>query len=170
MLIAQIIAGGLLLAFGRRLFWLFVATCGFAVALTLTSRFFVTWSGWLALIVSLAAGVLGAMLALLVQRLAIGVAGFLAGALISIHLLDTLGLQGGVVFWMAFVIGGVLGAVLMETVFDWSLIGLSSLAGSSLIVEALRFREMLGFLLWLTLLVGGVTVQVAQMRHKERLS
>ena len=30
--VAQLVAGGLLLAFGRRLFWLFVAACGFANA------------------------------------------------------------------------------------------------------------------------------------------
>lgn len=168
MVIAQVLAGGLLLVFGRRLFWLFVAACGFAVGLRLTNQFLVTRSDWLALIVALAAGVLGALLALFFQHLAIGVAGFLAGALIAVRLLDRLGVQGDASFWMAFVIGGVLGAVLMKIVFDWSLIGLSSLAGSSLIVEALRLKEMPEFLLWLLLLVLGVAVQVAQMRRKVR--
>ncbi len=169
LVVAHLAAGALLLAFGRRLFWLFVAACGFAVGLTLTNRFLEARSDRLALIVALAMGLLGALFALLFQRLAIGVAGFLAGALIAVHLLDRLDLGGVVFFWMGFVIGGVLGAVLMKTVFDWSLIGLSSLAGSSLIIEALQLREMPGFLLWLVLLVLGVATQVAQMRRKARL-
>jgi hypothetical protein len=168
MLIAQVLAGGVLLAFGRRLFWLFVAACGFAVGLRLTNQFLVTRSDWLALVVALAAGVLGALLALFFQHLAIGVAGFLAGALIAVGLFDRLGFQGDASFWIAFVIGGVLGAVLMKIIFDWSLIALSSLAGSSLIVEALGLKEMPEFLLWLLLLGLGVALQVAQMRRTVR--
>jgi len=168
MLVAQVIAGALLLAFGRRLFWLFVAVCGFAVGLRLTNQFLVTRSDWLALIVALAAGLFGALLALFFQHLAIGVAGFLAGALIAAGVLDRLGFQGDPSFWIAFVIGGVLGAVLIKIIFDWSLIALSSLAGSSLIVEALQLRERPEFLLWLLLLGLGVAVQVAQMRRNIR--
>ncbi len=168
MLIAQVLAGGLLLAFGRRLFWLFVAACGFAIGLRLTNHLLVTRSDWRALIVALAAGVLGALLALFFQHLAIGVAGFLAGALIAVGVLDRLGLHGDASFWIAFVIGGVLGAVLIKIIFDWSLIALSSLAGSSLIVEALQLRKMPEFLLWLLLFGIGVALQVAQMRRKAR--
>jgi hypothetical protein len=163
--VGDLLVGGLLLAFGRRLFWLFVAACGFAVGLRLTDRFVGTRSDWLNLIVALAVGVLGALLALFFQHLAIGVAGFFAGALIAVRLLDSLGFQGDVLFWMALVIGGVLGSVLMKIVFDWSLIGLSSLAGSSVIVEALRLKGAPGFLLWLVLIGLGVAVQAAQTRH-----
>jgi len=165
MLVAHLLAGGSLLVFGRRLFWLFVAACGFAVGLTLANRFVLTRSDWLALIVAIAAGALGALIAVVFQRLAIGVAGFLAGVLIAVRLLDALDLRAGALFWIAVVIGGVLGAVLMETVFDWSLIGLSSLAGSSVIVEALRLKGAPGFLLWLVLIGLGVAVQAAQTRH-----
>lgn len=168
--VGHLLVGGLLLAFGRRLFWLFVAVCGFAVGLRLTDWFVGTRSEWLDLIVALAVGVLGALLALFFQHLAIGVAGFFAGALIAVRLLDRLGFQGDVLFWIALVIGGVLGCILMKIVFDWSLIGLSSLAGSSLIVEALRWRDMPGFLLWLLLFVLGVAVQVAQFRRTRRSS
>ena len=164
MLIANLLAGGLLLAFGRRLFWLFVAACGFAVALTLTNRFLETWPDWLAILTGLGIGVLGALLALFFQWLAIGVAGFLAGALIATRLLDALGLEGAVLFWIALLIGGLCGAALMEIVFDWGLVGLSCLVGSSLIVKALQVREVPGILLWLSLFVLGVAIQVAQ-RH-----
>jgi hypothetical protein len=169
MLVAHMLAGGLLLAFGRRLFWFFVAACGFAAGITLTNRFLETRSDWLALIVGLVVGVLGGLLALFFQRLAIGVAGFLAGSLIAVRLLDRLGFQEGPFFWIALVIGGIVGAVLMKLVFDWSLIVLSCLAGSSLVVEALLLREMPGLLLWLILLAVGITAQAAQMRGGNRL-
>ena len=59
----------------------------------------------------------------------------------------------------------VIGALLLGMVFNWSLIGLSSLAGSSVIVEALRLKGSPGFLLWLVLIGLGVAVQAAQTRH-----
>jgi len=170
MLVVQALVGGLLLTFGRRLFWLFVAACGFAIGLTLTTRFSTVRSEWLTLVVALGAGALCALLAVFFQRLAIGVAGFLAGALIVGNLFTALDLKEGIFFWVAFGIGGVLGATLMGVLFDWGLIALSSLAGSSLIVEVLQLPVLPGFLIWLALLGLGITVQVAQMRQRNRES
>lgn len=164
MFVSQLLAGVVLLVFGRRLFWLFVAGLNLAPQLTTTQ------SEWKVLLIALTLGVLGALLALLFQRLAIGVAGFLAGAFIAIHLLVVLDLQGPLAFWVAFVIGGLIGALLLGMVFDWSLIGPSSLAGSLLIADAAHLPPPgnRGLLLWLGLLVFGVVVQAAQMRGKAR--
>ncbi len=171
MLVAQLLAGVVLLIFGRRLFWLFVAACGFAVGVSLAPQFTTTQSEWKALLVALLLGVLGALLGLLFERVAIGVAGFLAGAYIAIHLLAVIGLQGPVAFWVGLVVGGLIGAVLLGMVFDWSLIGLSSLAGSFLIADAvhLSLSGNRGLLLWLGLLALGVVIQAAQLRGKTRM-
>jgi hypothetical protein len=170
MLVSQLLAGVVLLLFGRRLFWLFVAACGFAVGISLAPQLTTTPSQWRALLIALTLGVLGALLGLLFERLAIGVAGFLAGAYIAIRLLGVLGFQGPFAFWVAFVVGGLIGAVLLGMVFDWSLIGLSALAGSLLIADAAHLPPSgnRGLLLWLGLLVFGVVVQAAQMRGKAR--
>jgi len=169
MLIAQLLAGGLILTFGRRLFWLFVAACGFTVGLSLASRLLPTQPEWLVLLIGVAIGVLAALLAVFFQRVAIGVAGFLAGAVIASNLLGILALQGDAFFWVAFGIGGVLGAVVMEIVFDWGLIALSAFAGSSLVVGALQLPIRPACLLWLALLGLGLAAQIAQMRQQGRL-
>jgi hypothetical protein len=170
MLVSQLVAGVVLLVFGRRLFWLFVAACGFAAGLSLAPQFTTTQSHGMALLIALTLGVLGAVLGLLFERLAIGVAGFLAGAFIAIRLLVVLDLRGPLAFWVAFVIGGLIGALLLGMVFDWGLIGLSSLAGSFLLVDAAHLSPSgnRGLPLWLGLLVFGVVVQAAQMRGRLR--
>lgn len=46
MLVSQLLVGVVLLLFGRRLFWLFVAACGFAVGLNLAPQLTSTQSEW----------------------------------------------------------------------------------------------------------------------------
>ncbi len=166
MLLAQVLAGGLLLTFGRRLFWLFVAACGFGIGLTLTARLSASQHEWLTIVVAVAAGALCALLAVFFQRLAIRVAGFLAGALTAGYLFTAFDLQKELFFWLIFAIGGIVGAILLGILFDWSLIALSSLAGSSLIVEVLPLPIVPQLVLWLVLLGLGIAIQVAQMRKR----
>jgi Domain of unknown function (DUF4203) len=170
MLTAQIVIGGLLLFFGRKLFWLYVAACGFAVGLTMATRMLGVQPEWLALLIGLGAGVLGALVAVFFQPLAIGVGGLLAGGFIAAAIAGGIGLQGDAFFWVAFVLGGVLGAILLVALFDWGLIALSSLLGASLIVPALHLPRTTAFVVWLGLLLLGVAVQAALMRpeRKER--
>ncbi|MBA2585578.1 MAG: hypothetical protein H0U99_03740, partial [Chthoniobacterales bacterium] len=70
------VVGIALLLCGRRLFWLFVAALGFAAGIYLTPLVVHEAPAWLALVISLGLGALGALFALLLQRLAIAVAGF----------------------------------------------------------------------------------------------
>ncbi len=168
MFVSQLLVGAVLLMFGRRLFWLFVAACGFLAGLSLAPQLTSTESQWKTLLIALMLGVLGALLGLLFERVAIGVAGFLAGAYIANRLLTVLSMQGPIAFWVAFVVGGLIGALLLGMIFDWSLIGLSSLAGSFLIMEAVHVPPSgnRALLLWLGLLTFGVLIQAAQMRGK----
>lgn len=166
MLVAPIVIGGLLLLVGRKLFWLYVAACGFAIGLTLATRMFSGRSEWLALLIGVGAGVLGALIAILFQRLAVGVGGFLAGAFIAVSIAGRLHLEEAALFWGMLVLGGVVGALLMVALFDWALIALSCLSGASLIVGALRLPETSAVVTWLGLLVLGVAVQAAMLRHE----
>jgi hypothetical protein len=167
MLAAQIVIGGFLLFLGRKLFWLYVAACGFAVGLIMALRMFSVQPDWLAFLIGLGAGVLGALLAVFFQHLAIAVGGLLAGGFIAVTLAGSIGLEGGPVFWVAFVLGAVAGAILMVTIFDWGLIALSCLLGSSLIVPALQWPRTAAFVVWLGLFVLGFAVQTAMMRHEK---
>lgn len=163
MFAGRILAGGLLLVLGRKLFWLFVAILGFAAGLTVAARLFHVQPEWLQLVTGLAVGILGALLAYFLEKVAIAVAGFLGGAYIAtslaISLAGNMGQQGDVLSWVFFIVGGIVGAVLAVMLFDWALIILSSLAGALLVMEGLKLTGPVGWLIALGLFIVGIVIQ-----------
>ena len=79
----EIVLGGVLLVLGRKLFWLFVAGVGFAVGMFITPLLLPDASQGVTLAVAVALAVLGAVLAITVQKIAIGLVGFIAGGMIA---------------------------------------------------------------------------------------
>src|SRR5438128_2901621 len=71
--------GVVILLFGRKLFWLCVAAVGFAAGVEIAPHLVHDPSPLLALAVALVLGLIGALLALFLQRVAVAVLGFLAG-------------------------------------------------------------------------------------------
>jgi hypothetical protein len=166
--VISIILGGALLIAGQRLFWLFVGAAGFVAGLQLATQF---WQGpeILAIIVGLVVGVIFALLAILLQGVAIGVAGFLAGGYILTVLAGLIGLNQGAFSWIVYLIGGIIGVLLVIFLFDWALITLSSLAGASLITQALLLPSGIGGVVFLALVIIGVVIQ-ASMLQRERVA
>src|SRR5439155_20611531 len=64
-----------------------------------------------------------------------------------------------------FVIGGIIGAVLLLMVFHWPLIVLSSVVGAHLILSALVLPQSGSTILFVALAAIGVIVQAASMRR-----
>jgi hypothetical protein len=162
--VISIILGAALLMAGRKLFWLFVGAAGFVAGLQLATQF---WRGpeVLSIIIGLVVGVVFALLAIVLQGVAIGVAGFLAGGYIFTVLAGMIGLDQGALSWVTYLIGGIIGVLLVIFLFDWALITLSSLAGASLITQALG----LGGILFLVLVIVGVVLQ-GSILQRERLA
>ncbi|MGD8947317.1 MAG: hypothetical protein PVI62_11690, partial [Desulfobacterales bacterium] len=121
----NVIIGILLLFIGRRLFWLFVACVGFASGYHYAQQIWAIHSPILVLILSIAVGALGAIIAIFFQKAAIVVAGFAAGGYIVLILLDQFAGLPSQMVWLPYIIGGVIGAVVLFLVFDWALIFLS---------------------------------------------
>jgi hypothetical protein len=164
------LVGTALLFFGRKVFWLFVAGAGFVAGMALTSRLF-RGPDWLAVLIGLGVGALAALLAMLLQRFAIGLAGFLVGGYLALQfLVPFFHLEHGWLPWLAFGIGGILGLILVSAVLDWALIALSSLAGASLVTEALKLRDGLGFAVFVVLIAIGVTFQARELREDRQKS
>jgi hypothetical protein len=65
--------------------------------------------------------------------------------------------------WVIFIIGGVLGALLAWFLFDPALIGLSSLAGASLITGSISLNPPWNLVVFLGLFVVGVVFQAGLM-------
>ena len=154
-----------ILLFGRKLFWLFVAALGFAVGLEIAAYFMKEPPQWMTLVVALGCGVIGALLAILLQKLAIAVAGFVAGgriawALAAAFYTDHMHYRG-----ITFVIGGILGALLLLALFNWVLILLSSIEGAHLIASGITLPEKGTMILFIALAVIGVIVQGSMLRR-----
>lgn len=133
----EALVGGALLVLGQRLFWLFVAGVGFVTGLSVASRVAFGQPEALTLILALGLAVLGALLALFVQKAAVAIVGFFAGGWLALWLLRALIGGAGNLQWAAFIVGGIIGIVLLTTVFEWGLVLLSALVGAGLLSDAL---------------------------------
>ncbi len=162
----RILAGVGLLLFGRKLFWLFVGLIGFAAGIQVATRFFPGQPEWMILAIALMAGVLGALLALFLQWLAIGLAGFFAGAYVVVHFLHLAGLATSRTDWFFFLIGGILGLILIIILFDWALIILSSLVGAGLITQSISVDHSGALLLFTALVITGIVVQSRLLKRR----
>jgi hypothetical protein len=159
MTIFPIAIGAALLTLGRRLFWLFVGGLGFMAGLRLAGSLLNDAPIWLSVGLGLLLGLVGAAVAIFLKRFGIAVVGFVAGVFLSVGLIDVIASSAGAWVWIAYVAGGIIGAVLLSLVFDWSLIILSSLAGGMLIVQALDLAALWSGLLFFALFLAGIGLQ-----------
>jgi hypothetical protein len=173
MTIVNLLLGIALLLLGRRLFWLFVGVAGFLIGMEIAERFVVDTQG-MKLLIAIGAGILGAVIAILLQKVAIAIAGFVIGGYLAVELLRAsalfpkalAGIQGAP-FSVPYIIGGIIGAVLLFILFDWGLIVLSSLSGASLIAHNITFQSHPIPWLFVILVVVGILVQT-HTKHRSR--
>jgi len=114
----NILIGLMLLLAGRRLFWLFVACVGFASGYHYAQEIWAVHSPVLLLILSIAVGALGAILAIFFQKAAIVIAGFAAGGYIVLTFFDQVARLPAQMAWLPYIIGGIIGAITLFFVFD----------------------------------------------------
>ncbi len=164
--LARLLIGVLLLVLGRNLFWLFVAAIGFLAGASFGARLMPAQSELVILVVAVAVGLIGALLALLVPT-AIGViAGFAAGGYLALTFLDLIGANLGDLTWVPFLVGGVTAAIIVLLLFDWAVIALSSLIGATTIVSALALHGVLAIVIAALLFLVGVAVQTGLWRGR----
>ena len=162
--IVGVLIGVVILFFGRKLFWLCVAAVGFAVGAEIAPHLIHEPSSILGLIVALVFGVLGALLALFLQKIAIAVLGFLAGGYLAGAIGAAFFIHSAQYYTIIFLVGGVIGAILLLSVFDWALIVVSSLIGAHLIQNAIVLPPTGLTLVSIGLVVIGIIVQAASFR------
>lgn len=155
----NLLVGLILLVAGRQLFWLAVAAAGFLFALDLAAAWLETQSGWLAILLALGVGLIGALVALFLQRVAIGIAGFLIVGYLTVWLLGLFGVEVGNLEWLAFIVGGLIGLLVATSLFNVALLGLSALIGATLITQAIPLPAWLAPLILLALFAAGVVIQ-----------
>jgi hypothetical protein len=164
----RILFGLILVTTGRRLYWFFVGVMGFLVGVVYAPLIFPGQSSAMQIVLALVAGFVGAAIALFIQNLMVGLAGFVAGGFIVTRILQALAYNTSSYGWIPFVIGGVIGAALVAILFDWALVILSSLAGAILITQGLPVSLQIQGLIFVVLVLIGIAVQAATMPREKR--
>jgi hypothetical protein len=162
----QFIAGGLLLGAGKKLYWFFVGICGAICGLFVSELMFHPEGWWERVLVAIGFGAAFAILALVLQRVMVSIAGFIAGGFILNSLTETMQFSIGNLNWLVFVIGGIAGILLVQVLFDLALVLISSFAGASLIIRAAGLEGVNGTILLLVLVLIGIIIQSVQNRPK----
>jgi hypothetical protein len=165
MILGRLIAGVCALLLGRRLFWLFVGAVGFVLGMDLTAMLFRGLPPLAVVLIALAGGMVGAVLAAALEELMIGIAGFVGGAYVAGQILIALMPFPGRNIWLAMLVGGIVGTLLLAALFDWALIVLSSVIGAGFIIQAVPRAGGSTHVVFLVLVIIGVVVQA---RWKDR--
>jgi len=162
-----LLVGAAILLLGRKLFWLFVAAIGFALGAEIAPRIIHQPAPLVTLVIAVGLGFLGALLAILVQKFAIAASGFLAGGWLALGLYTFFAGHIPNVA-IVFLVGGILGAILLLALFDWVLIIFSSLAGARFIAITIVLPQMGRIILFLLLVVIGIAVQSSMLSPAKR--
>jgi hypothetical protein len=163
--ILSVLIGAIILFFGRRLFWLCVAAVGFAAGMQVAPHLMHEPTPILQLSLAIVFGFIGALLALFLQKVAIAVAGFLAGGKLAMALVAAFFAEGARYPGITFIVGGIVGAILLLSIFDWALIVMSSLVGAYLIGQTIVLPPTGTTVLFVALAAIGIAVQAAAFRR-----
>src|SRR5215471_15356986 len=164
--ILSVLIGVVVLFFGRKLFWLCVAAVGFAAGMQVAPHLMHEPSEMLQLTVAIVFGFIGALLALFLQKVAIAIAGFLAGGKLATALVAAFVAEGARYPGIAFIVGGIIGAILLLALFDWALIVMSALVGAYLIGHTVVLPSTGATLLFVGLTAIGIIVQTGAFRGR----
>ena len=166
--------GAILLVSGRKLYWFFIAVAGMIAGIALSSLLLdaenLTWR----IIFAVLGAALGAILAVAIQKIAIGIVGFVAGALGATLLWRMLELpQEGRMLLIPIILGGIVAAVLVLVAYEYGLIILSSWGGASLITQELEKTALLdiawiGVAAFFALFLTGVVIQVVGLSAEQK--
>jgi hypothetical protein len=164
--IIYILLGIGLLVSGRKLFWLFVGAAGFLAGVNLVT---IGWHGSeaVAIIIGILAGLVFAALAVFFKTISIGLAGFLGGGALLVMVAGWLGIDNTLLSFLIYIIGGILGIILVSKMFDWAIIIISSIVGASAIIRAVDLSGPLGWLGMIALVAVGIAIQARQFSEEK---
>ncbi len=93
-------------------------------------------------------------------------AGFLAGGKLALALVTAFFVHGASYPGVTFIVGGIIGAILLLALFDWTLIVLSAVVGAYLIQHTIVLPQTGATILFVGLAVVGIVVQAAAFRGR----
>jgi hypothetical protein len=157
-----------MLFLGRQLYWVFVSVAGFILGITMAADLLQDEPVVAAAAASVtAAG--GAVLALLMQKVAIDGAGFITSGYALLGFLNTFKLDVGELTWVVFLVGGVLGVLLVLASLNNALIFLSVVTAATMILESVHLSPTLEKLAYVGLVLMGLAVQVGMLQGGDEM-
>jgi hypothetical protein len=151
--------GLLLLFFGRKLFWFFVGAIGFVAGLQIATRLVGGQSEAVLLVIALGLGLIGAVLAIVLQRIAVAVAGWIAGGYLAWRFAQASGWDDQATIWILVVAGAIAAAIVVSLLFGWALIILSAATGAIIVSDVLPWGQPVQFIAAAALFVIGAAAQ-----------
>ena len=158
-IILNLLVGAVLLTAGRQFFWLFIGCIGFAAGLQYAPGLWDITSPLLLILLSIVTGIVGALIAVVFQKIAIGLAGFAGGGFMAVNLLRYLNLESDTLVWLSYIVGGIIGAILLFMVFEWALIIVSAFAGAMVVIQTVDLNPRITPWLLFALFVFGILIQ-----------
>ena len=162
-----VVAGLLLLLLGRQLYTALLGLLGFFVSYGMLADV-ATLPSDVRLLVAVGIGVVSALLAFVVRKVAVAVAGAMLGAGAALWASGFYGLKVEVLWWVVTAVAALLGAWLLRQVFETALIVVSSFIGALLIVAAVGLEGLPAHAAVAVLIVAGVAFQMRRRRGDER--
>ncbi|MCG2740254.1 MAG: DUF4203 domain-containing protein [Syntrophaceae bacterium] len=157
--IYNILAGVILLLFGRKLFWLFLGIVGFLIGMKIAPMFFGDEPRWIQLSIAVGAGCLGAIVAILAQRLAFALGGFFAGMYLALGVGHFFAMADANTTLFIALGGGIIGAIIATLIMDTAITILVCLVGAGAIVGELHLSQTMHILILLLLAGAGFVFQ-----------
>jgi hypothetical protein len=165
MLIVRAVLGAVLLFLGRELNFLFAGGMAALLAIELTPLLPPEWPVWSDTASILGLGVLAGLVPAINERAGYFLSGLLAG---GYYLSEYY--APGVLFipLLPFVVGGVIGALIMGIFTEWALMVVSCLVGALYITDLFRLSPTAETLIQAALFIVGALTQVILMRMQKQ--
>lgn len=163
----KLFLGAMLMIQGRKLYWLFVGGVGFFVTLLLLDPPYSGMSVQTARIFAVIVAFIGAVMAIFLQRLAVFVGGFLGGGYLLVLLVELFGARLGDLNFFLFLVGGVVGGLIVNSAFDGALIFFSALIGAGMVVQVINLSPLWRFVAIPLLAAVGMGLQALIMRDED---
>ena len=162
-----VVAGLLLLFLGRQLYTALIGLVGFFVVYGVPEDL-LPLASEMRLMVAVGVGVLAALLAFIVRKVAVALAGALLGAGAALWAISFYGAPWDILWWIVIAAAAVLGAWVLRVVFETALIVVSSFIGALLIMAAVGLEGLAAHAGVAVLIVVGVAFQMGRRRKAER--
>lgn len=165
MLLIRGVIGGILLFLGRELNFLFAGAMAALIGFRLTPLIPAQWPAWshAAFIIGLA--VIAAIVVLVNERFGYFLSGFLAGGFLlsEYYAPGALGIP-----WLPFIVGGVIGALILGLLTEWALILVSAGIGAAYVLNLFRLNPTAEILIGSGLFIVGALTQVIIMQAQKQ--